>query len=177
MKITYSQECLALLARLELFSKFIEETCHAPTRMMLTQSKPPQYYAAKWYDNGKIIFVHGIMHKGAGGEFENQELEIHSALELKENLPAGVLNRNMPMREIFLKVVDSFGVPVSCHAEVPLVKLYSGRWDGKMVRCMLDRDEYYQISGDFNVREGYSQDVWVFSFKSYKEWFVNAVNG
>jgi len=140
---------------------------------MLTQSRPPQYYAAKWFKNGKVVFVHAIMRKGAGEDASKQELEVHSALELKENLPAGRVTPEMPMRDIFLNVVKSFGVPVSCHPDAPPALLYHGRWDGKMVHCSLQRDEYYQVSGDFNLREGRSQDVWVFSFKLYKEWFVN----
>ncbi|PIW64900.1 MAG: hypothetical protein COW13_00300, partial [Candidatus Omnitrophica bacterium CG12_big_fil_rev_8_21_14_0_65_50_5] len=102
-----------------------------------------------------------------------QEMEVHSALELKENLPAGRITREMPMREIFLMAVKSFGVPVSCHPDAPPALLYNGRWDGKMVHCDLQRDEYYQVSGDFNPREGCCQDVWIFSFKLYQNWFVN----
>lgn len=82
------------------------------------------------------MFVSGIVRKYELKESLLHIIEVSAeiALELKENLPAGNIRKEMSMEQILEIIAKSFGMPVTCHEESPPVKFYNGKWDGKKNR-------------------------------------------
>ena len=174
MKVNFSEECKELLRRLELSQDLVTFVFNNRTRGMITKAKPPQIYAVSWLKNGRIIFVNGTVTKYELEEsrLHIQEVSVNLALELKEKLPAGNINKEMSAEEMLGVVAESFGMPVVCHPDELAVKFYNGRWDGKQIKFQIDNTDLYRISGSFSPQKRTCNYVWVFSFNLYKNWFI-----
>ncbi len=184
MLITLSKECTDFSTRLEILPQMISATFKQPTQAMLVRSNPFQLYAIRWFDDHRILLTSGLIIKHQLNKLlqnpENkeittsiniQEVTATFALELKELLPAGSINREMKITPILETVAKSFGLPVTCHPDEPTAFVYNGRWDGSTIKFLLKQDDHYQISGSFNLQKKFCQNVWVFSFNTYKKWF------
>ncbi|MBF0521856.1 MAG: hypothetical protein HQL24_02250 [Candidatus Omnitrophica bacterium] len=185
MLITLSKECTDFSTRLEILPQRIMSTFQQPTQAMLVRSNPFQIYALKWFENNRILFVSGIVTKHhfqtttpddspenlKKASLEIQEINATFALEIKERLPAGVINRDMKIEPVLKIVAQSFGTPVTCHPNEQPNYVYNGPWDGETIKFQLNQEDHYQISGAFNAQQKYCQNVWVFSFNAYKSWF------
>jgi len=184
MLVTLSKECTDFSTRLEILPQMISTTFQAPTQAMLVRSNPFQIYAIRWFDDNRILLTSGLItkyqlskpaknpeNKEMSTAINIQEATATFALELKEFLPAGTINKEMKITPILEIVAKSFGLPVTCHPDEPTAFVYNGRWDGETIKFLLKQDDHYQISGAFNLQKKHCQNVWVFSFNTYKKWF------
>ncbi|HPN87957.1 MAG TPA: hypothetical protein PLH56_01310 [Candidatus Omnitrophota bacterium] len=184
MLVTLSKECTDFSTRLEILPQMISATFQQPTQAMIVRSNPFQVYAIRWFDENRILFTSGIITKHhLSKPIENpktkqlmtsiniQETTATFALELKEKLPAGTIDKTMLISPILEIVARSFGLPVTCHPEEPAAFVYNGRWDGQTIKFLVKENDHYQVSGAFNLQKKCCQNVWVFSFNSYKKWF------
>ena len=164
--------------RLELLPDKVISTLSNQSKAMLTPSQPPQIYCIRWFDDGKIIFVNGIITKHRIEKKDDkqsmffEEITVHCALPFKPDLPAGKIEKSMTMEQILQIIANSFGVAVTCHPDNKPVKIYHGAWDCDMVKFQVDKTDHYQVSGLFNKDKGICHYVWVFSFNEYRKWFL-----
>lgn len=178
MEVKFTEQCLDIIRRLELDRALIERTCNNRTRGMFVPGNPPYMYAITWHDNGPIAYVNGRISRAQqeDQQIKIQEVTLSLALELKEELPGGVIKQDMTMEHILAVVADSFGLLLSVDPNASPTRLYNGSWQGddfspniQFVEKMPDGE--CLVNGIFN-NDRTCHHVWVFSYRKYSNWFV-----
>jgi hypothetical protein len=146
--------------------------------------------AVHWLDEQRIIFVDTQITKrqieAENKRFKVEEVKANVAIELRPELPAGAIGRDMDMESILAIIAESFGQPLRCHPEAPYSTLYSGP-------CAFGQNnavgiEIKQPSGDgsivaIGVTGSFSPDrqwadlVWAFNADRYRKWAETALTG
>jgi len=178
MEVKFTGQCMDVIRRLELDRALVERTCNNRTRGMLVPGNPPQVYATTWHDNGPILYVNGIISRAQqeGEQLKIQDVTLALALELKEELPGGVIEPAMTMDNILAVVANSFGLLISVDPNAPPTRLYNGSWQGDDFSPSIQfaekmPDDECLVTGVFN-HDRMCHHVWAFSYKKYSSWFV-----
>jgi hypothetical protein len=134
--------------------------------------------AVHWFTEERIVFAETVVTKKRHDRRKNimkfREVEVMVAIELKPDLPAGPISRNMNMERILEVIAESFGLPVTTHPAGTASTLYSGPWDGQTIATGI-----LAPKGDMLVTGTFSPDcnrchlVWAFDLEKYREWFVD----
>src|SRR5665213_140029 len=157
----------------------IETTLREQHRgMVLNTGNNQLFVASHWFDDGQIVFVQGFVSKShrEGMKVWALELTTDLVLALRDELPAGKLDRNQEMKTIFSLVANSFGVPLVCHTQYRPAKLYTGPWNGQVPTVLAPQPEAIRLSGSYNPSVNACTWVWGFSLRLYLEWW-NSVLG
>lgn len=139
---------------------------------MVVPSVPAVLYAIRWLDSGEAIFT--------SGEFTRMEwrvdrsvpaeVTLRVALRLRPQLPAGEINRQMPLDAIWSRVAESFGIPLTCHKKTAAFFRYTGRWDGKPPRYEATEGDTILVDGGFERTKDSVKYVWALSTNKYRDW-------
>jgi len=178
MEVVFTEQCLDILNRLEISREIVISTCNNRTRGMIVKGNPPQLYATTWHNDGRIIYINGPITR-----FERQvsglslqEVSLSLAIQLRERLPAGSINRDMNMEEILNIVANSFGLTISLNPNNPPSRLYNGSWQGNNSAPNIEileriNDDLFFFTGVFNNNRT-CHHVWMFSYSKYSDWFL-----
>ena len=178
MEVLFTEQCLDVLTRLEIDREIVANTCNNRTRGMVVKGNPPQLYAATWHNDGRIIYANGSITRfeRQADRLHFQEVRLSLALQLRERLPAGNINRDMNMEQILSVVANSFGLTISLNPDNPPSRLYNGIWQGSDFSPNIDileriNDDLRWITGVFNNNRT-CHHVWMFSYSKYSNWFI-----
>jgi hypothetical protein len=83
------------------------------------------------------------------------------------------------MDRIWVRMVESFGTPVTCHKDFPAYRRYTGRWDGEPPRTTptgIDGDEVI-VDGALEQSKTNAKYVWALSRKTYENWWNGSPGG
>ncbi|HZL36325.1 MAG TPA: hypothetical protein VFC78_13485 [Tepidisphaeraceae bacterium] len=130
-------------------------------------------YGVHWFEDGQIVFVQGDVSKLRKEEGKSviEDVTADLVLALRDEVPAGAIERETSMEHILGLLALSFGVPVQCHPDFPPVMVYSGPWNGQKPIVHGFRGEIFCVSGGFHAAAGQCGLVWAFSPKLYLEWW------
>lgn len=178
MEVVFKEQCLDLLNRLEIDQEIVINTCNNRTRVMIVKGNPPQMYATTWHNDGCIIYVNGLITRfeKQNDRLHLQEVTLSLALQLRERLPAGNINKNMNMEEILNIVANSFGLMISLNPNSSPSRLYNGPWQGNDFSPNIEvleriNNDLCWVTGVFNNNRT-CHHVWMFSYSKYSNWFI-----
>lgn len=178
MQVKFNEQCEDVLRRLEMDRAIVIDTCNNRTRGMVVQGNPMQLYATTWHNDGRIIYVNGLITNSEkiDNRLHIQEVTLSLALQLQEQLPARDINRNLNMEEILNVVANSFGLMISLDPNKPPSRLYNGSWQGQdfspNIRILESiGNDFYYVTGIFNNNRT-CHHIWMFSYLKYSNWFV-----
>lgn len=178
MEVIFNEQCLDVLTRLEIDREIVVNTCNNRTRGMVVKGNPSQLYAATWHNDGRIIYANGSITRFERqlGRLHFQEVSLSLALQLRERLPAGNINRDMNMEEILNIVANSFGLEISLNPDTPPSRLYNGTWQGNDFSPNIEileriNNDLCWVTGVFNNNHA-CHHVWMFSYSKYANWFI-----
>jgi hypothetical protein len=129
--------------------------------------------AVRWCSDSSIVFVDGLITdaRPSGDRIYFEEITPNLVIALAPRLPAGTLNREMGLDEVFAVVAESFGAPVRCHQKEPPSTLYAGPWDKTLEVTSKEPDETFAICGSFDPGMKWCSMVYAFSIPKYLTWF------
>jgi hypothetical protein len=154
-----------------------------PRKIGLTLQSPCNYwlhavpspiYFARWFRDGQIVFIGGLLNKARreGDQCMVDEISVSIVIALRDVLPAGAISSTMTGKEVFSMVARSFGEPTNCDERKPYVPIYEGPWDGRQPRCRVDDlQSDLMVFADFNRATSTCRDVWTFSLTKYLKWW------
>ncbi len=179
MEVKFNKQCEEVLRRLEISKDIVIHTCNNRTRAMLIPGNPAQLYATTWHNDGRIIYVNGLVTRSekTKNEFHVEEVTLSLALQLREQLPAGNINQNMEMTQILNVIANSFGLRISLNPTSLPSCLYEGHWQGNDFGPnfeILEKipNDWCYITGVFN-NDRTCHHVWMFSYSKYSNWFIH----
>jgi hypothetical protein len=168
-------ECEALLAVASLTQAEAIDAFEHRDDVMVVPSVPAVLYGIKWLPSGEALFTSGELTRMEWRVDRSvpAEITVRVALRLRPELPAGAIDRQMPMDVIWGRIAESFGVPVTCQKKVDPVKRYTGRWDGKPPRYEAAEGEAIVVDGGFERARDSVKYVWALSTNKYREWLAS----
>jgi len=131
--------------------------------------------ACRWLSDDRIILVDSEViqaeRKPGPGGMQIEEVAAHAVLDLRPELPAGRLDREMSTEHVLAVVAESFGIPLTCDPDEPISTLYSGPGseDRVVVHSGCIPPPYWLI-GSFDPRKSYCEHVWAFHPDRYRKW-------
>jgi hypothetical protein len=172
--VTFSPNCEQIVQRLELPRARISEAVNGRHVGVLSKDYN-RIVVLQWPVTDRLTLVDSFVTERTvsevGGRIKTQLHTVMADLvaELRPELPAGTLTRDMNMLEVLDVVARSFGWPVVCSSAAPAAHLYAGPWDGQVPRVS-------STSGDIFLTGTYSEDgtcelVWAFDLDRYLAWF------
>lgn len=174
IKVIYGPEADELLKNAYISYDDVYQTVNDRHRGLLISGSPLRINAIHWFEQ-KIVFVIGAVTKSRtiGNILKFEELTTSLILRLKDELPAGTINKEMNFVEILNVVAESFGVPVttSKNGQPKLLHIESD-WDGE-ISFKAERGQNILLQGTFNPNENKCSYVWAFSLEKYKAWLKN----
>ncbi len=181
MNYVFSPECQALLGQIGLSEDQVIDANENRDDVMIVPSVPAHMYSFRWLDDGKLLMVSCQISKVEWqvDRARPTEITVKLALLLRPGLPSGTLHREMHADQIWSRIADSFGTPVTCHEDFPRFLRYTGRADGDAPRfdeTGIDGDRYI-VDGVLETSGENAKYVWVLSVKKYLDWLPEPFGG
>jgi len=138
-----------------------------------------RFIAWRWFSADRILLVdgHAPQNEGSTADCRDnvEEVTAHVVLRLRQQLPAGRIERDMDLERVLATVAESFGLPLTCDPEEPLSTLYSGSGSKEtMVVHTGCIPPGYWILGSFDPGQAYCELVWAFNPERYLAWLRSA---
>lgn len=141
---------------------------------ILIPGNPLRIGAIHWF-NGKIVFVTSSVskYKTIGNTLKFEEVVANLILRLRDDLPAGKIDKNMDFLNILHVVSESFGLPVKTTIDgQPKLLHTEGEWDGT-ISFKSEGNEDILLQGTFSQDDNKCHYVWAFSLEKYRNWIDN----
>ncbi|HZL36326.1 MAG TPA: hypothetical protein VFC78_13490 [Tepidisphaeraceae bacterium] len=147
--------------------------------ILSTDTDKPSVVAIRWFDDGQIVFVQGVVTKSRweGTLVTIETVAAALVLALRSDLPGGKLERTAAMETIFPLIARSFGVPTICHPDIGPAKFQSGPWDGNVPFIDAPQTEPVVLTGTFNPSANICDCVWALSLNLYRNWWRAGLAG
>ena len=183
LKVSFAAEAEGLLRRYKLDRTIVVEALGKPD-LALPGKSSQRSVLAKWWSDDRLILIEGentatnrMGEKNGKPLIQVQAIEVVLAIQLTTNLPAGKIDRSMDMYHIFRAVAESFGEPLSCHRDQPLMSPYNGPADlsqspDKLLRFRVGVDpERFLRFASIGKTKKRAYAVWAFDHERYTRWF------
>jgi len=139
----------------------------------IADSNHTRLIAGRWFFGDRILLVDSEVtgSQSADGLSRIEEVTAQVVLDLRPQLPAGSIDRDADTETILAIAAESFGYPLTCHADEPFSTLYSGPGSRQQVvvhsGCI--PVEFWLI-GSFDSARGDCELVWAFRPDRYGDW-------
>ena len=175
ISVIYGPEANELLENTNISRDEVYQTVNDRHRGLLITGNPLRIGAIHWFDL-KIVFVIATVTKSRyiGNILRFEEVAANLMLRLKEELPAGNINKKMDFEEILNIVAESFGVPVTTQKNgQPKVLHVESDWDGE-ISFKANKEQNIFLQGTFSPDKNKCYYVWAFSLEKYSAWLKSS---
>ncbi len=178
--VSYSKGCAQLMRLLELSPELAVCTVNEKD-VVFIDSRRSRLVACRWFSEETVILVDAVVEQKSEKQDDEDagigEVAAQLVLELRPELPAGRIGREMDMEEILAVVAQSFGLPIRCATDEPYSTLYTGGGELETVSVQAEpRATDFCVIGTYRS-DNYCELVWAFDVKRYREWFSTLLPG
>lgn len=177
IKVVLIPEVDSLAKEINITHDEIHTTVNDRHRGVMVPGAPFRILAFHWFED-KILFVstNVTKHKMHKNIVKFEEVTVDLALNLKSELPAGMISKKMEFDELIQILARSFCLPVqTTETGEPSLLHIENEWDGT-IKVKADKKEECLISGSFNSKTNKCNYVWAFSLNRYRQWFNSREN-
>jgi len=175
IEVVISPQCQEIMDFLEIDRNMVVKTINERHRGHLDPAMN-RIIAVHWFSDTQIVFADTeVTNREIDDDNKTvrfREVKAHVVLDLRPDLPAGSINREMGMVEIFEVIARSFGEPVTCHPKHEPSTLYSGPWDGQTIAIKPHGKATIGFFGSFSVEKKSCTLGWALNLERYREWFL-----
>jgi len=200
--VVISEECKKTMADFGLSRSDVIEPVRNRTRGSLVGAsdkgvcREPLLRAIRWFTETRSVYLDGAVTRKrvertpSGNRLHLDEVTVNLALELRNQLPAGLISADMQMEEIVAIIAHSFGYDFMLpgfqrrttyvrHASLSLAAAPSAAAIGtpEFFSLELGPKDSLVLSGLFAPGGRTVQDLWIFSLRRYRAWFDDTLGG
>lgn len=175
IEVVISPQCQEIMNLLEINRDMVVTTINDRHRGLVAPGLT-RIAAVHWFSDTQIVFADTVVTNREINKADNRvrfrKVKAHVVLDIRPDLPAGNINREMRMEEILELIAASFGQPVTCHPQHKPSTLYSGPWDGQTINVKIQGKATIGVCGSFSPEKHSCNLVWALNLERYRNWFV-----